>query len=1212
MSVMGTSRWWGSAPTLLLTVVLLAAGCRTAPPPRSSAAREGRDVPITDPVRWKKARQLSNSGNRAFVRGNFAEALRLARESLEAHESFGGHYLQGSALFRLGRGSESLESYYRAEAIRPTDEQLLMTIAVVELSRGDVPRALERYRRLHAEHPKDPTYAFKVGTTLKLLGRYEEAYEHLKKADQAGFTHLALVCVQLGDTALELKKYEEGEGYFARAYKLDPKLKAAGAGTKATAVARLLDQGSVAFKAGRFEEALGHYNRAKEQAPTSAGPFLLSGITLISLKKYPEAIEDLKKAVNLNPASPRGYSQLGSAYHLAGRLRDAESTFRLGLRVAPENAPLFNKLGLVLRDNGQLRAAIDAFTQAVRLKPDLTAARVNLAFALLDDKRYREAEQHLEEAARQRPADKELAESRQLVRVYAVVDQGDRYFRQGQVDRAMAEYRKALEIKKAATVYNAMGNAELARGEKRVAISHFEAARKLEPKNVPALQGLARAYSDRRDASKRAAVLAQLKRLGGSDLSVGVSLGRLREDEGKFTEAEQIYLGLLKNYKESDLVRRRLGFVYYRMGLQENDAQRFEKARERMQAAARYNPDIPQLPDSLKTIEENLRFRDQLPILRRAETLFDARRYADALPLYEQVYAKMKRPLVLIKIANCYIAMGQESRGLRLLEQSQRGVDTDVSYSEAIYSYLMQKGRVEEAARGFAQIVRTRPDSYYSHFKLGMIELMAGRLDEAQGYFNRAVTYRPDFTPAYIARGVVHYRKGNASEARREFALAQEREPKSALAAFNLGVMAFNDNLADKAEAAFAALIKTNPEFTDARYHLSYIYYARGDLDKAEQELQACIAADPQSRYRFALTQVYEKRYAASRTPANAAALRKSYEVLMVQAPGSRYAAEGREKLRRLNPDQRVLHAYPEKSRTQPIYANGVLVRVVGSEVVAHDASSKSRLWSRDFSAGVDALQAGGAVLVASGRTLSAWNHRSGQALWERELPQKAEAILGSYEETGVVVRRRIGSANIRALIVWRDGRPFEINGQAESRFFYAAGRFYHVRPGAGGSWEMERLDRELKSPGAAVGLGAARGAPQIAADAERTYVFFSGSGLFVVEGGAARRVAVKAAEERLLFAEGASSVLLLAGRDRVRVIGPDGRQVAESALQTPMSDTASATAIDTNRVLYHGTDGRLHLVELANGSAKVVWSQELGELEPAAATDGRSFSVYY
>lgn len=1185
----------------------LVAGCSTAGPVKQSRATMPKDVPIQDQARYNKARALVNQGNQAFVKAQYARALELADQSLAAHDNFGAHFLKGSALFRLGRNLESLDSFYKAENIRSLDEQLLLTIAVVQLARGDVGRAQERYLRLQENYPKEPVYAYKVGTTYKLMGQYEKAYEALKKADVAGFEHLAQLYVQLGDTTLELKRYKESEEYFAKAHKLDPKLKAAGAGTRATSVARILDQGNEAFKAGKYPEALAHFNRAKEKSPRSAGPYLLAGTVQLALNKPDLAIEDLKKGVNLNPGNPRGYSLLGSAFHQAGRYLDAQTTLQTGLKVAPESAELYNKLGLVQKDNDQLRSAIDSFQHAVRLKADFAPARVNLAFALLDDKRFSEAQVQFEEAAKINPNDESLKEGRALVQVYSLVEEGDRFFRQGAIDRAVASYKKALDIREAAVVYNALGAAELSRKNRKAAIDYYEQSRKKDPKNVAAIQGLLRAHSDRASAGKRRALLAELRRLTGNDINVGISLGLVEEEQGRLKKAEGIYQALLKKNPGNDLLKRRLGYVYYRLGLRDNKAQKFEPALAHLKKAGEFNADIPQLPASLRVVEENIRFKDQLPTLRRAEQLYDRQQYAGALPLYEKVYEKLQRPLILVKIANCHIALGRESKGLRILEEARRVPSQNIAISEAIYTYMLKKGRTEEAQRGFALIVRSHPGAYYSHYKLGIIDLLSGQLDSALEHFGRAVTYRPDFVAAYVARGVVHYRRGDADKARAQFELAVTREPKSPLAAFNLGVMSYNDNLTDKAEEAFRSLALAQPEFTDARYHLSYIHYSRGDLDKALEELRAIIAIDAQPRYRFAVAQVLEKRYETARTPANAAALRAAYEELISKHPGSSYASESRKKMHRLNPDERVLHAYPQSAKAFPLLTNGVLVQRDRNSVAAFDSQSKARLWVREYDGAVQAVFAAGAVFALADGRLELLNHRAGIVLKSFEAPPGAVQILGDYSTPALVSKDK---KQVR-LTVFGGSKPRETTAVAGSEFHFAGGNFYLLRP-AGKGRELLRLGTDLQTTGSPIAIAGKRARLTLLRVGERLYAFLAGRALWVIKDDEASKSAVARDERRLLHAGGADGPILVVGSSTARALKPDGDTAARFRLPVAVRDGASVVATAGNRIAYVGVDGKLHHVLLTEGDAKSIWVQDLGDLPKASGVAGRTFSVYH
>ena len=123
-----------------------------------------------------------------------------------------------------------------------SDLLLLLTIGTVYTATGDLDAAQKRYLRLHETYPDDPTYAYKVGTTYKNLRDYNQAYTYLKKAEQEDFKHLDQVYKQLGDVALELKRYEESEEYFRKAKAVNPKLSDASKGGQASQVAKKLEE----------------------------------------------------------------------------------------------------------------------------------------------------------------------------------------------------------------------------------------------------------------------------------------------------------------------------------------------------------------------------------------------------------------------------------------------------------------------------------------------------------------------------------------------------------------------------------------------------------------------------------------------------------------------------------------------------------------------------------------------------------------------------------------------------------------------------------------------------------------------------------------------------------------------------------------------------------------------------------------------------------
>ena len=83
------------------------------------------------------------------------------------------------------------------------------------------------------------------------------------------------------------------------------------------------EQGGKLLKAGRYEEAIGFFNKALDANPNFIGTYINRGNCYYQLKQYPKAIEDYQKAIELEPDQGIIYSNLGSAYFDFGDLRMA-------------------------------------------------------------------------------------------------------------------------------------------------------------------------------------------------------------------------------------------------------------------------------------------------------------------------------------------------------------------------------------------------------------------------------------------------------------------------------------------------------------------------------------------------------------------------------------------------------------------------------------------------------------------------------------------------------------------------------------------------------------------------------------------------------------------------------------------------------------------------------------------------------------------------
>ena len=99
---------------------------------------------------------------------------------------------------------------------------------------------------------------------------------------------------------------------------------------------------------------------------------------------------------------------------------------------------------------------------------------------------------------------------------------------------------------------------------------------------------------------------------------------------------------------------------------------------------------------------------------------------------------------------------------------------------------LSKKGRVDEAALQYEEVLRIKPDDPIAHQNLGNILLGQGKSGEALVHFQKAVASRPTYVEAWVNLGSACLQQGRAKEAVAHFRRALAIDPKNVDAQNNL------------------------------------------------------------------------------------------------------------------------------------------------------------------------------------------------------------------------------------------------------------------------------------------------------------------------------------------------------------------------------------------------------------------------------------------
>jgi tetratricopeptide (TPR) repeat protein len=184
---------------------------------------------------------------------------------------------------------------------------------------------------------------------------------------------------------------------------------------------------------GWLDEAMNEFKKAIELDPESAHAHDNLATVLAEKGRFIDALESYVKAVRLEPQNPNTYHYLAS--FLSSRSFDASvSLYKHTLELDPEFIDAHVNLALTYGDRGMLDEATSNLEQAIKLDPDDEGARHELAAVLMDAGRFADAIGHLRKICKDYPDHTD-----------AFIDLGIAYTAQGfyrEAERALLEALK--------------------------------------------------------------------------------------------------------------------------------------------------------------------------------------------------------------------------------------------------------------------------------------------------------------------------------------------------------------------------------------------------------------------------------------------------------------------------------------------------------------------------------------------------------------------------------------------------------------------------------------------------------------------------------------------------------------------------------------------------------------------------------------------------
>lgn len=734
----------------------------------------------------------------------------------------------------------------RAVATGPRNADAMALLADLKRVNGDEAGAASLYEKALAITPG--AHAVRLSLASVLIG--QEAYD--KAIAQIGVVLKGVPDSPTANFLLSMIEFKRGR--YPEARNLAVKVLNA----QGSHVPSLLIVGASAFRARDYPVAEKALRQALTRAPNNLYARKMLGAALVRSKQSRAAIEELTPLLKNIPQDRDLLATLGEAYLDLNDFSRAADFLERAASVAPNDPGVRIGLARSRLATGEVERAVAELENAKALAPQLREAKMLLAMTNL---RRREFDRvikdigELKEEAGKNPVALNLlaaayigkkdfeSATRYLERALAI----DPAYMPAvmnlvQVDLVERDERAAIRrlekvIQRSPQNMRAMltlASLLSRRGEtQEEALRWIERASQAHPENPEPLLALARFHLQRgaRKEALDATGRALQTRIASPEMLD--ALGQLQLQAGSSRQALDTYIRLVSDHPNLPIAHLRLGLTQAQVGNTAAARQSLRRAIDLDPAAfeakthlAQFEARIGNVAAGLALAEEVIR---QLPKSSvgysvKGDILANAKRFAEAIPAFEQAFAFQRSPVFALKLHQAHAFAGNFERGERVVDAwlKENPKDWETRRFVADYSFGVRRFRVAQVhyealaaafpkeqqflnnlalaydALGDPRAMRTAEQAYllnsrnpYVADTYGWLLVRADRAERARDILKEAVERAPDIPDIRYHYGVALAKLGQRKEARSEIERAfslkgrvtQEAEAKALLEA---------------------------------------------------------------------------------------------------------------------------------------------------------------------------------------------------------------------------------------------------------------------------------------------------------------------------------------------------------------------------------------------------------------------------------------------
>lgn len=262
----------------------------------------------------------------------------------------------GAALAKLGRYAEAIEEYKAGLKLDPSHTGISLNLALAYYKMGDIRDASRELSTLRALTPDNMQATLLLADCYLQMGENDKVIDLLSPIQKDHQADLGLAYM-LGTALVRDKRDQEGQKI------LDP-----------------------IFKRG-----------------DSAETRLLIGTAKLNAADFAGAMEDLGKAVQMNPNLPSANAYFGQSLMATGDTAGAAKAFRQELKLNPNDFNSNLNLAVILKQDQNWPEALQYLGRALKVRPGDLRVRYQLGTIYLSQGKLPEALQELEATVKEAP-----------------------------------------------------------------------------------------------------------------------------------------------------------------------------------------------------------------------------------------------------------------------------------------------------------------------------------------------------------------------------------------------------------------------------------------------------------------------------------------------------------------------------------------------------------------------------------------------------------------------------------------------------------------------------------------------------------------------------------------------------------------------------------------------------------------------------------------